>query len=160
VGWYAMALVDVLDFMPASHQARNRIVTISRRMIDSLTRVQDVTTGLWYQVLDQGGCEGNYTEASASCMFVYAIAKGIRKGYLDPECLEVAEKGYAGIIEHLIEVDEDGQVNLTSICRVAGLGGEQQRDGSYKYYLSEPVGANDYKGVGPFILAGIEIERF
>jgi unsaturated rhamnogalacturonyl hydrolase len=128
-------------------------------MIHSLTRVQDATTGLWYQILDQGGCEGNYTEASASCMFVYAIAKGIRKGYLGPECLEVAQKGYAGIIEHLVEVDKDGLVNLTGICRVAGLGGEQQRDGSVEYYLSEPVGANDYKGVGPFILAGVELGR-
>jgi unsaturated rhamnogalacturonyl hydrolase len=155
-----MALVDVLDFLPVSHQARDRIVTIFQRMIHSLALVQDTDTGLWYQVLDQGDREGNYTEASASCMFVYAIAKGIRKGYLSPECLEVAQKGYAGIIEHLVEVDEDGLVNLTGICRVAGLGGEQQRDGSYKYYLSEPVGANDYKGVGPFILAGIEIERF
>jgi unsaturated rhamnogalacturonyl hydrolase len=159
MGWYAMALVDVLDFMPPSHQARDRIATIFQRMIHSLTRYQDATTGLWYQILDQGGREGNYIEASASCMFVYAIAKGIRKGYLAPECREVAQKGYAGIIEHLIEVDEDGLVNLTGTCRVAGLGGEQQRDGSYEYYLSEPVGANDYKGVGPFILAGIEMGR-
>jgi unsaturated rhamnogalacturonyl hydrolase len=160
MGWYAMAIVDVLDFMPPSHQARDRIVAIFQRMIHSLTRVQDATTGLWYQILDQGGREGNYTEASASCMFVYAIAKGIRKGYLGPECLEVAQKGYAGIIEHLVEVDEDGQVNLTGICRVAGLGGEQRRDGSVEYYLSEPVGTNDYKGVGAFILAGVEMARF
>jgi unsaturated rhamnogalacturonyl hydrolase len=159
MGWYAMALVDVLDFLPVSHRARNRIVTIFERMIHSLASVQDIDTGLWYQVLDQGSREGNYIEASASCMFVYAIAKGIRKGYLDSECLEVAQKGYTGIIEHLVEVDEAGLVNLTGICRVAGLGGEQKRDGSYEYYLSEPVGTNDYKGVGPFILAGVEMER-
>jgi unsaturated rhamnogalacturonyl hydrolase len=159
MGWYAMALVDVLDFLPASHRARNRIVTIFERMIHSLAPVQDIDTGLWYQVLDQGGREGNYTEASASCMFVYAIAKGIRKGYLAPECLKVAQKGYAGIIKYLVEVDEDGLVNLTGTCRGAGLGGEQQRDGSYEYYIGEPVGANDYKGVGPFILAGVEMER-
>ena len=108
MGWYAMAIVDVLDFLPASHQTRDRIVTIFQRMIHSLAMVQDADTGLWYQVLDQGGCEGNYTEASASCMFVYALAKGIRKGYLGPECLKVAQKGYAGIIKHLVEVDENG----------------------------------------------------
>jgi unsaturated rhamnogalacturonyl hydrolase len=159
MGWYAMAIVDVLDFMPPSHQAKDRIVTIFQRMIHSLTRVQDATAGLWYQILDQGGREGNYSEASASCMFVYAIAKGIRKGYLAPECLEIAQRGYAGIIKHLVEVDECGQVNLTGICRVAGLGGKQQRDGSYEYYLSEPVATNDYKGVGPFILASVEMER-
>jgi unsaturated rhamnogalacturonyl hydrolase len=159
MGWYAMAIVDVLDFLPVSHRARNRIVTIFQRMIHSLTLVQDATTGLWYQILDQGGREGNYTEASASCMFVYALAKGIRKGYLGPACLAVAQKGYAGIIKHLVEVDECGQVNLIGICRFAGLGGKQQRDGSYEYYIGEPVGANDYKGVGPFILASVEMER-
>jgi unsaturated rhamnogalacturonyl hydrolase len=159
MGWYAMAIVDVLDFLPVSHRARDRIVTIFQRMLHSLTLVQDATTGLWYQILDQGGREGNYTEASASCMFVYAIAKGIRKGYLAPACLRVVHKGYVGIIKYLVEADKDGQVNLTGICRVAGLGGEQQRDGSYEYYIGEPVGDNDYKGVGSFILASVEMER-
>ncbi len=159
MGWYAMAIVDVLDFLPASHRARDRIVTIFERMIHSLTLVQDTDTGLWYQVLDRGGCGGNYSEASASCMFVYAMAKGIRKGYLAPKYLEAAQRGYAGIIEHLVEVDEHGQVNLTRICAVAGLGGEQQRDGSYEYYIGEPVEANDHKGVGAFLLAGAEMER-
>ena len=159
MGWYAMAIVDVLDFLPASHRARDRIVTIFERMIHSLVPVQDTDTGLWYQVLDRGGCEGNCTEASASCMFVYAMAKGIRKGYLDPKYLEAAQRGYAGIIEHLVEVDEHGQVNLTRICAVAGLGGEQQRDGSYEYYIGEPVEANDHKGVGAFLLTGAEMER-
>jgi unsaturated rhamnogalacturonyl hydrolase len=159
MGWYAMAIADVLDFLPASHRARDRIVTILERMIHALALVQDTDTGLWYQVLDRGGSEGNYTEASASCMFVYAMAKGIRKGYLDPKYLEVAQRGYAGIIEHLVEVEEHGQVNLTRICAVAGLGGEQQRDGSYEYYIGEPVKANDHKGVGAFLLAAAEMER-
>ena len=159
MGWYAMAIADVLDFLPASHRARDRIVTIFERMIHALALVQDTDTGLWYQVLDRGGCEGNYTEASASCMFVYAMAKGIRKGYLDPKYLEAAQRGYAGIIEHLVEVDEHGQVNLTRICAVAGLGGEQQRDGSYEYYVGEPVETNDHKGVGAFLLTGAEMER-
>ncbi|MBE2223013.1 MAG: glycoside hydrolase family 88 protein, partial [Anaerolineae bacterium] len=110
-------------------------------------------------ILDRGGCEGNYTEASVSCMFVYALAKGIRKGYLAPKYLEVAQRGYAGVIEHLVEVDENGQVNLMKICAVAGLGGEQQRDGSYEYYVGEPIVTNDYKGVGAFILTSAEIER-
>lgn len=159
MGWYAMAIVDVLDFLPISHQARDRIVTIFERMIHSLVLVQDTDTGLWYQVLDRGGCEGNYTEASASCMFVYALAKGIRKGYIASKYLEAAQRGYAGIIEHLVEVDEREQVNLTRICEVAGLGGEEQRDGSYEYYISEPVVTNDYKGVGAFLLASVEMEK-
>ncbi len=158
MGWYAMALVDVLDFLPSSHRARDRIMTILDRMISSLLLVQDSAAGLWYQVLDRGKAEGNYFEASASCMFVYAMAKGVRLGYLAPKYLEAARRGYAGILKHLIEVDH-GQVNLTRICRVAGLGGEQQRDGSYEYYLSEPVVDNDPKGVGAFLMASTEMER-
>jgi unsaturated rhamnogalacturonyl hydrolase len=92
-------------------------------------------------------------------MFVYALAKGIRKGYLAPKYLEAAQRGYTGIIERLVEVDEQGQVNLTRICAVAGLGGERQRDGSYEYYIGESVQTNDPKGVGAFILTGVEMER-
>lgn len=159
MGWYAMALVDVLDFLPASWRARVRIVTIFERMMQTLAQYQDRKTGLWYQVVDQGEADGNYTEASASCMFVYAFAKGIRKGYLAPRYLEATKKGYAGIIEHLVEVDECGHVNLSRICACAGLGGEQKRDGSYEYYVNEPVVSNDHKGVGAFLLASIELER-
>jgi unsaturated rhamnogalacturonyl hydrolase len=92
-------------------------------------------------------------------MFVYALAKGVRKGYLAPKYLEAAQRAYAGAIEHLVEVDDCGQVNLTRICSVAGLGGEGQRDGSYEYYISEPIVTNDRKGVGAFLLASMEIER-
>jgi len=159
IGWYAMAIVDVLDFLPTSHRARDRIKKIFERMIQALIQFQDKDTGLWYQILDRGGWEGNYTEASASCMFVYALAKGIRKGYLASKYLEAAQRGYAGIIDHLVEVSECEQVNLTNICAVAGLGGEQQRDGSFEYYLNEPIVTNDPKGVGAFLLASVEMER-
>jgi unsaturated rhamnogalacturonyl hydrolase len=159
LGWYAMALVDVLDFLPASHRTRDRIKTIFARMIHALVKFQDTETGLWYQVLDRGGCEGNYTESSASCMFVYALAKGIRNDYLATNYLKAAERGYAGILKHLVEVDKFGQVNLKKICAVAGLGGEGQRDGSYEYYINEPVVTNDRKGVGAFLLACSEMER-
>jgi unsaturated rhamnogalacturonyl hydrolase len=159
MGWYAMALVDVLDFLPALHQTRDRIVTILKRMIHSLTLVQDTATGLWYQVLDRGGCAGNYIEASASCMFVYAMAKGIRKGYLAPKYLEAAQRGYAGIIEHLVKVDECGQVNLLRTCQVADVGGDQNCDGLYEYYINKPVGTNDHQNVGAFILASAEMAR-
>lgn len=159
MGWYAMALVDVLDFLPAAHRAHDRILTILDRMMTSLMRVQDAATGLWYQVLDRGANGGNYTEASASCMFVYALAKGIRQGYLASKYLAVALSGYAGIVKHLVDIDDEAQVNLKRICRVAGLGGEQRRDGSYAYYLSELIVTNDLKGVGAFILASTEMER-
>jgi unsaturated rhamnogalacturonyl hydrolase len=159
MGWYAMALVDVLDFLPASHQARDRIVTIFERMIHSLTLVQDAATGLWYQVLDRGGGEGNDTEAAASCMFVYAMAKGIQRGYLAPKYLEATRRGYAGILQRLIEIDACGQINLTRFCQAAGLGAAQQRDGSYAYDIGEPVTSNAPKGMGVFILASAEMEK-
>ena len=159
IGWYAMAIPDILDHLPQDYPRRARIISIFADTIRAVAAVQDRSTGLWYQVLDQGGREGNYLEASASCMFVYAIAKGIRKGYVAREYLEVAEKGYAGILEHFVRVDDQGMVNLDQICSVAGLGGKPYRDGSFEYYVGEKVVTNDYKGVGPFILASVEIEE-
>jgi unsaturated rhamnogalacturonyl hydrolase len=158
MGWYAMALVDVLDQFPAEHPRRQQIVAILGRLAEAVANVQDPASGLWYQVLDQGGRAGNYLEASASCMFVYALARGARMGYLPEGCRAVARKGYAGIVRELISVDADGLVTLDRVCAVAGLGGSPYRDGSYEYYVGERVAANDYKGVGPFILASLEIE--
>ena len=125
----------------------------------ALRRVQDQPTGLWYQVLDQGDRKGNYLEASASCMVVYAMAKGVRNGYLDKGYLDLARGSYQSVLEHFAEVDDRGLVKLRQICSVAGLGGMPYRDGSFDYYISEPVVTNDYKGVGPFILASVEMER-
>ena len=159
VGWYVMAIVDVLDYLPPDHPKRPDILAIFECAIEALVKVQDQSTGLWYQVLDQGNREGNYLEASGSCMFVYSIAKAVRQGYLPKSSLEVARKGYHGILDHLIHVDEQGLVNLEKICSVAGLGGTPYRDGSYEYYVCEKIATNDYKGVGPFILASIEMEQ-
>lgn len=158
MGWYAMALVDVLDCLPAEHKRREEILDIFKRMMNALVAVQDQPTGLWYQVLDQGARAGNYLEASASCMFVYALAKGVRCHYLPTYLLDSARKGYLGILGNLIEIDTRGLVNLNGICSVAGLGGDPYRDGSYEYYIGEPVVVNDYKGVGAFILASVEME--
>jgi hypothetical protein len=110
-------------------------------------------------VVDKGDQPGNYLEASASCMFVYALAKGYRKGYLDNTKLAAAQKGYEGMIDDLITVDAQNAVHLNYICKVGGLGGNPYRDGSYEYYLGEPVVTDDPKGVGAFILACVEIER-
>jgi len=154
-----MAIPDTLDHLPKDHPKRAKIISIFADTIEAVTAVQDRSTGLWYQVLDQGGREGNYLEASASCMFVYAMVKGVRKGYIPREYLEVAERGYAGVLEHFVQVGDQGAVNLNQICSVAGLGGEPYRDGSFEYYISEQVVTNDYKGVGPFILASVEMEK-
>jgi unsaturated rhamnogalacturonyl hydrolase len=159
MGWYVMAIVDVLDYFPQDHPNRRDILAIFERLMTALESVQDKSTGLWYQVLDQGNRAGNYLEASGSCMFVYSIAKAVRLGYLAKTYLDMARKGYQGILDHLIRVDEEGRVNLERICGVAGLGGNPYRDGSYEYYVSEKTVTNDYKGVGSFILASLETEH-
>lgn len=158
MGWYVMGIVEVLDYLPKDHAGRSKIIDILNRALNAAFKVQDPDTGLWYQVMDQGKRAGNYLEASGSCMFVYSAAKAVRMGYVPGEMLEPARRGYYGILDHLIRVDADGMVNLEQVCSVAGLGGTPYRDGSYEYYVSEKVHANDYKGVGPFILAALEME--
>jgi unsaturated rhamnogalacturonyl hydrolase len=158
VGWYVMAIVDVLDYLPTDHPQRETILAIFERLISAIVQVQDQPTGLWYQVMDQGSRAGNYLEASGSCMFVYGILKAIRKGYLANEYLGVAQKGYQGILDNFIKVDDQGLVNLYKTCGGCGLGGVPYRDGSYEYYVTEKIVTNDYKGVGPFVLASIEME--
>lgn len=158
MGWYAMALVDVLDFFPRSHKGRKEIVAILNRIAEALIKVQDAKTGLWYQVTNMPGREGNYLEASASCMFAYALAKGANKGYLKKHYLDNSEKAFKGIIENLVTVKGDN-VDLHQTCRSAGLGGNPYRDGSFEYYISEPKKTNDLKGYGPFLMAAVELEK-
>lgn len=157
MGWYAMALVDVLDDLPEDHSDYGAVVRVLQDLAEAVSKVQDPVTGLWYQVVDKPTYEGNYLEGSASSMFTYALAKGVRQGHLEEKYLDVAQRAYDGLLTHLITV-EDGLVSLNQICAVAGLGGKQQRDGSFEYYMSEPVVANDPKGVGPFIMASLEME--
>ena len=158
MGWYAMALVDTLEHFPENHPQRGELVQILKRLADAARRYQDANSGLWYQVLDKAGAEGNYLEASAASMFVYALAKGIRKGYLPASYFDVAQRGYRGIVSRFIKTDSDGQVNLEGTVSVAGLGGNPYRDGSYEYYLSEKVVTNDPKGIGAFLMASNEME--
>jgi unsaturated rhamnogalacturonyl hydrolase len=159
MGWYGMALVDVLESFPADHPKRAELLAIINRFAAAVVKVQDKNSGLWYQVLDKATEKGNYPEASASCMFVYAMAKAVRGGYIPASYLPAIHKGYNGIIKQFIETDAKGQVNLKGTVSVSGLGGNPYRDGSYEYYLSEKVITNDAKGVGAFILASVEVER-
>ena len=159
MGWFMMAIPDILDFFPAEHPQREMIIQVFQKTVAAVLSVQDQTSGVWYQILDQGERPGNYLEASASCMFVYGLAKGLRLGYLDASYLAAAQKGYQGLLNQFIEVEENGWVNLNGIVSVGGLGGTPYRDGSFEYYISEPIVSNDYKGFGPFIMASLEIER-
>jgi len=163
LGWYAMALVDTLDYFPTNHPARPQIIATLKKLSAGVVKFQDAKTGLWWQVMDQDGRQGNYLEATASAMFVYALAKGVNHGYLSREYVPAIKKGYAGIINNLIKPDGEKGWSLTKCCSVAGLGGSpsngKMRDGSFDYYVGEPVVSNDLKGVGPFILAGIELQH-
>jgi unsaturated rhamnogalacturonyl hydrolase len=153
-----MGIVDTLESLRPDHPRRGDLVSLLNGLADAITRVQDPETGLWYQVLDQPGREGNYLESSASCMFVYALAKAVRLGLIEPRYADVARRGYDGVVRRFITVDpQTGLVSLADTCQVAGLGGNPYRDGSFTYYISEPRVSNDPKGVAPFILASLEI---
>ncbi|WP_407934912.1 glycoside hydrolase family 88/105 protein [Flavobacterium flavipallidum] len=159
LGWYAMALVDVLDNFPKEHPKQKELVGYLNELAVALEKVQDKKTGLWYQVTDMAGREGNYLEASGSSMFAYALAKGVNKGYLPAKFKKVANFAFDGLTTKLIRVDADGGITLTQCCQVAGLGGTPYRDGSYEYYVNEKKKDNDPKATGPFILAAIELNR-
>ncbi len=164
IGWYAMAVVDCLDYLPVNDPQIDGVVGALTRIADGLVRWQDPKTGVWWQITDQADRPGNYLESSASTMFVYVLAKGVNRGYLPREKYEAAIlKGYAGLVHEFIKSNPDGTVRLTRVCQSVGLGytmaNGRPRDGSFDYYVSEPIVDNDPKGTGPFILAGIEVER-
>ena len=167
-GWYTMALIELLD------ARRQEVVAILQQDLGNVVKWQDKESGLWYQVMDAPNKEGNYLEATCSSMFAYALLKAYRKGYVANKAFQDAGiRAYQGILQHFIRVNDDETISLTHCCSVAGLGPglsekvkraapnvkeNRRRDGSYNYYLSEPVRDNDAKGVGPFIWASLEME--
>jgi unsaturated rhamnogalacturonyl hydrolase len=158
IGWYGMALVDVLDYFPANHPQRPMLIKALQRLAPALAKYQDPKTGTWSLVMAQEARKGNYAEASGSSMFVYALAKGVRLGYLDKKYVQVAQKGYDGLLKTFVETEPTGALAFNGTVSVGGLGGKPYRDGSFEYYLTEPLRKNDLKGVGPFILASTEME--
>ena len=161
MGWYGAGLVDVLDYFPKSHPARKKLLAILQRFAEAVKSAQDPGTGLWWDVLNYPGRNSNYLEASGSCLFVYILAKAAAKGYLPAAYMDVARKGYAGIVAKFITTAPDGSVSLTGTVNVGGLGGNSNhyRDGSFAYYMSERVVANDPKGIGAFLMASAAIHQ-
>ena len=172
-GWYTMALIELLDALPQDYSRRAELIELLRQDLDAIIKYQDQKTGLWYQVMDQPGREGNYLESTCSSMFTYVLLKANRLGYLGEKYRDAGIKAYKGIINNFIQVHPDKTISLTRCCEVAGLGPglsakvlkaapkvkeNKRRDGSYQYYLSEPIRNNDAKGVGPFIWASLEME--
>lgn len=158
LGWYGVALVDALDYFPAKHPGRDSLIGILNRFAKAVTRVQDIKSGVWYDIVDLPNKPKNYKEASASAMLVYTLAKGVRNGYLPASYAMAAKKGYTGMIKEFIAVDANGHTNLNGTVMVSGLGGKPYRDGSFEYYMSEPVIVNDPKGIGAFIMCAAEME--
>jgi unsaturated rhamnogalacturonyl hydrolase len=164
MGWYVMGVVETLDHLPTTHPDRAAVIQTLRHAAEGIARVQDPVTGLWWDVMDQPNRPGNYLEASASSMFVYALARAARLGYVDARYRQIAERGFGGLVANLVRETSDGRAALVNVAQVSGLGGNLRRDGSYRdgsfaYYISEPVVSDDYKGVGPFILAAHELGR-
>jgi len=159
IGWFCMAIVDVLDYFPKDHPQRTSLIAILKNLSESLIKYRDSKTKLWYQIVDKGNLEGNYFEASGSLMFIYTFAKGANKGYLDKKYLEFAKESFEGVVENLVTIDDKGMLYLNNVCAGAGLGGKPYRDGSYQYYVNEKIRVNDFKGYGPFILSAIELEK-
>ena len=178
-GWYSMALIELLDAVPQDYARRSELIDLLQKDLDAVIKWQDKKTGLWYQVMDSPQREGNYLESTCSSMFAYVLLKAYNKGYLGEKYRDAGIKAYEGIIEHCIRVNGDKTISLTNCCEVAGLGPgispaveaalkkinpknkakeNRRRDGSYAYYLSEPIRDNDAKGVGPFIWASLEME--
>ena len=159
MGWYAMAIVETLQYLGVD-ETTQPMVDILNHIYETLPKFADPATGMWYQVLDQPGREGNYLEATGSIMFVYAMLKGVRLGYLPAELKPEARRLYERFVERFIRENEDGTISMTDCCAVAGLGGASMRDGSFDYYISEPIIENDCKGVGPFIWASMEYDLY
>lgn len=158
-GWYVMSIVDVLDWMPTDWEGRDELIAILNRVCSAVLKYQDSENHMWYQVLDMPGEPENYTESTCTAMFIYAFAKGARMGYLPASFRAEAEKAFEGLWKDAVTENEDGSYDLNRCCAVAGLGGNPYRSGTYDYYVHEKIRSNDPKGVGPLILAAIELNK-
>ena len=159
MGWFSMALVDALEFIPKNEAGRDSVMAILDNVATQIKRWQDKDSGVWYQVIDRSGEAGNYLEATVSAMFIYTLYKAVRLGYIDASYLDVAEKAYNGFQKQFVKVDKDGVVSVSNCCAVAGLGGNPYRSGDYDYYIHERIRDNDPKAMGPFINLCLERER-
>jgi unsaturated rhamnogalacturonyl hydrolase len=159
IGWFAMGLVDVLEYFPEHHPKRNDLLKIFQNLAANMLKQRDEKSKLWYQVVDKPDEKGNYLEGSVSAMFAYVYAKGANRGYLPAKFRTRAEETFKGLVDHLVSIDSSGVVHLEHICSVGGLGNTPYRDGSVAYYLGEPQRTDDFKGYGPFLMAAIELEK-
>lgn len=159
LGWYCMALVDVLPFIPEETPGRIELSDLLRDIMEKVSKYADPKTGMWYQVIDSPGKEGNWLESTCSAMFTYTYLKGVRTGELDASWSDYALKCYKNLVKTFVGKDRDGLLELRDCCAVAGLGGKENRSGTYEYYIGEKKTTNDPKGLGPLVWAALEAER-
>ncbi|HUI29591.1 MAG TPA: glycoside hydrolase family 88 protein [Candidatus Acidoferrales bacterium] len=167
IGWYMMGLADALDYFPVDHPQRQKLISIFRDLCTSVLKYQDKKTHLWYQIVDRPGSSGNFLESSASAMFAYSFAKGAKEKYLDHEFSDIAARTFDGLVNYSVKIKQitidsasapQFEFILENTSGTVGLGGNPYRDGSYEYYVGVPKEENDFRGVGPFILAALQIE--
>ncbi|MCH5335184.1 MAG: glycoside hydrolase family 88 protein [Alistipes sp.] len=159
MGWYAMAIVETLQYMDPEGEGAKQMIDILNGIYEVLPKYASPESGMWYQVLELPEREGNYEEATGSIMFIYAMMKGSRLGYLPAEMRAESMRLYEKFVDRFVRLNEDGTISITDCCAVAGLGGSSMRSGDFDYYISEPIIENDCKGVGPFIWASLEYEK-
>ena len=159
IGWFAVALADLMEILPAGTE-REALKDIFADLMAAVWRYSDPETGMYWQVPDRPNVEGNYLESSGSAMLAYAMLKGARLGALKAEYADRGQKTFDGIMQKYMAFDGD-ELSLGGICLVAGLGpaDNRRRDGTFAYYISEPIVKNDAKGVAPFVLCYTEIKR-
>ena len=161
IGWFTLALTDTMERMPASMvQEKKEMQRILKNLIDALLPWQH-ECGMFYQIVNKPEDPRNYLETSGTMLIACGILKGVRLGFLPESYRAYGEKAFYGTADRYLKQDADGNLTLSGICLVAGLGGgnNQRRDGTLDYYFSEPVVENEAKGVAPMLMAYTELIR-
>ncbi|MGH4028948.1 glycoside hydrolase family 88/105 protein [Actinomycetota bacterium Odt1-20B] len=151
IGWYAMAAVNVLDAVPAGQPGRAQLVDKVRKLAAGVEKYQDPATGRWFQVVDKGDRDGNWTETSCSSMFTYALSRAAQQGYVDPHYAQVARRGYEGVLKE-ISLGPDGRTNLADISIGTNVG-------DYAFYIARPRETNDFHGLGAFLIMNEQLRE-
>lgn len=160
VGWYTVGLVDAIGYFVGNDALKGGLCKIFKETIEGLERYVDRDKHMFWQVVDKGGKEGNYLETSGSAMIAYAMMKGARLNIVDKRFAQLGKEIFDGICKEYL-TEQEGKLNLGGICLMAGLGPEtnRKRDGTFEYYISEPIVENDAKGTGPFVMAYTELKQ-
>ena len=151
MGWYGVALVDVLDSIPQDHPQRPELIALVQQLVKAYTRFQDPQTGLWYEVVDRGDLPENWLETSSSAMYTYTISKAVERGYVGKEYEKAAQKGYRGVLASITR-NPDGTISMPNICEGTNVG-------DLDFYLKRARHTNDLHGVGAFLIMNEQMRK-